>query len=81
MSKSITCAQVEEAIRSASKYVSDVSLFDIYEGIPIPKDRRSMAFTVTFTPQEEALTPDIIDSAVSKILKVLHRTLDIDLRE
>ncbi len=81
MSKSITCAQVEEAIRSASKYVSDVSLFDIYEGIPIPKDRRSMAFTVTFTPQEEELTPDIIDSAVSKILKVLHKTLDIDLRE
>lgn len=81
MDKSITCAQVEDAIRSACKYVSDVTLFDVYEGVPIPSQKRSMAFTVTFTPQEEELTGEKLDSFVGRILKKLRSTLDIDLRE
>ncbi len=81
MDKDITCAQVEEVIKSACKRVSDVMLFDVYEGVPIPPTKRSMAFTVTFTPQDEELTPDKIDSFVHKILKMLRKTLDIDLRE
>ncbi|HCI72951.1 MAG TPA: phenylalanine--tRNA ligase subunit beta [Lachnospiraceae bacterium] len=81
MAKEITCAQVEEVIRGACRQVSDVALFDVYEGNPIPQGKRSMAFTVTFTPDEEELTAERIDSFVHKILKMLRKTLDIDLRE
>lgn len=81
MKKEITCRQVEDEIRSACRFVSDTSLFDVYEGIPIPPQKKSMAFTVTFTPEEEELTPDKLDSYVHKILKNLKKTLDIDLRE
>ena len=81
MRKEITCAQVEEVIKDACRYVSDVALFDVYEGAPIPADKKSMAFTVTFTPGEEELTPERLDGFVHKILKKLKATLDIDLRE
>ena len=81
MDKSVSCAQVEEVIRSACRYVTDVSLFDVYEGAPIPPQKKSMAFTVTFTPQEEELDSEKLDSFVSKILKKLRTILDIDLRE
>ena len=81
MSKDTTCAQVEEVIRSACRYVSDVYLFDVYEGVQIPPDKRSMAFTVTFTPADEELTSEKLDGFVHKILKKLRTTLDIDLRE
>ena len=40
-----------------------------------------MAFTVTFTPEEEELTAERLDGFVRKILKKLKATLDIDLRE
>jgi phenylalanyl-tRNA synthetase beta chain len=81
MRREIVCAQVEEVIKDACKYVSDVALFDVYEGAPIPADKKSMAFTVTFTPGEEELTPERLDGFVHKILKKLKATLDIDLRE
>ena len=81
MNKDITCAQVEEVIRSACRFVTNVFLFDVYEGAPIPASKRSMAFTVTFTPSEEELTAEKLDSYVHKILKKLKATLDIDLRE
>ncbi len=81
MRREILCAQVEEVIKDACRYVSDVALFDVYEGAPIPADKKSMAFTVTFTPGEEELTPERLDGFVHKILKKLKATLDIDLRE
>ena len=81
MDTDITCAQVEEVIRSACRYASDVYLFDVYEGAQIPSGKRSMAFTITFTPADEELTPEKLDAFVHKILKKLKTTLDIDLRE
>ncbi len=80
MDKLVTCAQVEEVIKNACKRVTAVNLFDVYEGAPIPEDKRSMAFTVTFTPAEEELTTEKMDTYVHKILKMLKKTLDIDLR-
>ncbi len=81
MNKDITCAQVEEVIKNACKRVTDVLLFDVYEGPTIPPTKKSMAFTVTFTPDEEELTAERLDAFVHKILKMLRKTLDIDLRE
>ena len=77
---SITCGQIEKEIYSACKYVSGVKLFDIYEGNQIGEGKKSMAFTVTFMPKDEAITPERTDGFVKKILGNLKRTLNIDLR-
>ena len=78
--KNITCAQIENGIREACKYVTDVNLFDVYEGIQLGPDKKSMAFSVVFTPQEEELTGEMVEGFVKKILKHLEATLDIRLR-
>lgn len=80
MDREITCGEVEEAIRSACKYVTDVTLFDVYEGAQILTGKKSMAFTVTFTPGEEDFGPDAVDGYVDKILRKLKYTLAIELR-
>lgn len=80
MDKTVTCAQVEEVIRSACKKVTDTRLFDVYEGLQIPPTKKSMAFTVTFTPDEEELTTEVVDGYVHKILRNLKKALEIDLR-
>lgn len=80
MDKSITCAQVEKGIREACKYVTDVKLFDVYEGIQLGPDKKSMAFSVVFTPGEEEFTSEMIEGFVKKILKNLDKTLQISLR-
>ena len=76
----VTCGQIEKAIYAASRYVTDVKLFDIYLGEQIGRDKKSMAFTVTFTPADEAITPEKCDGYVKKILNSLSRSLNVTLR-
>ncbi len=80
MDKKLTCAEVEECIKSSGKNITDVTLFDVYEGIQVAPGKKSMAFTVTFRPGDEELTDKAVDKAVDKILRKLKFTLDVDLR-
>jgi phenylalanyl-tRNA synthetase beta chain len=80
MSKTVTCGEVEECIKNSCNFVTDVKLFDVYEGKPIPEDKRSMAFTVLFTPKDEEFTANTVDKFVEKILKNLNKKLEIELR-
>lgn len=78
--KTITCAQIENGIREACKYVTDVQLFDVYEGIQLGPDKKSMAFAVVFTPKDEEFNSELVEGFVKKILKNLERTLNVTLR-
>ena len=80
MNKDITCAQVENAIKSACAYVTSINLFDVYEGAQIGNDKKSMAFSLVFTPKNEEFTADSVDGFVKKILKNLKNTLEIEIR-
>ena len=80
MDKTVTCGQVEQAVKEACKYVKSVTLFDVYEGAQIGESKKSMAFSVLFTPKEEEFGADSVDGFVKKILKNLKNTLDIDIR-
>lgn len=74
-----TCAEIEKEIYAACKYVSNVKLFDVYIGEQIETGKKSMAFTVTFTPKDEPIE-NKIDGFVKKILANLKFKLDITLR-
>lgn len=78
--REITCGQIEREIYSACKYVTDVKLFDVYIGNHIESGKKSMAFTVTFTPKDEALSGEKVDGFIKKILSNLKFKLGITLR-
>ena len=78
--REITCWQIEREIYSACKYVTDVKLFDVYIGNQIESGKKSMAFTVTFTPKDEALSGEKVDGFIKKILSNLKFKLGITLR-
>ena len=59
--KAITCAQIENGIKEACDYVTDVTLFDVYEGIQLGPDKKSMAFSVVFTPADEEFTTERVE--------------------
>ncbi len=80
MDKEITFGQVEECIRNACKYVKEVKLFDVYEGGQIPAGKKSMAYTITFAPKEEAFDSEKVQKFVDKILSKLQTELNIELR-
>ena len=74
------CAEIEKVIREGCKYLTDVKLFDVYRGAQIGEGKKSMAFTVTFTPREKAIAPEDADGYVKRILKSLKEKLNIELR-
>ncbi len=78
--KEITCGAIETVMKEACKYITKISLFDIYEGEQIAAEKKSMAFTVVFTPKEEAFTTESVDAFVKKILKQLNKAFGAELR-
>ena len=80
MDKEITFGQVEACIRKANKYIKEIKLFDVYEGGQIPEGKKSMAYTITFEPKEEAFDAETVQKFVDKICRTVKNELDIDLR-
>ena len=78
--KTVTCGEIEATMKEACKYITSIKLFDIYEGAQIGEDKKSMAFTVLFTPKEEAFTGESVDGFVKKILKQMNKKFGAELR-
>jgi phenylalanyl-tRNA synthetase beta chain len=79
MEKNVTCADIENTILDTCKYVTSISLFDIYEGAQLG-NKKSMAFNLVFTPGEEEFTSEFIDSLVKEILDKLNEKFGVTLR-
>ena len=80
MSEDITCGAVEEAIKSSCKYITSVNLFDVYRSEQIGEGKKSMAFSLTFTPDDHEFTGEEIDGYVNKLLRKLAFTMQIEIR-
>ncbi len=78
--KKVTCGEIEETMKEACKYITSIKLFDIYEGAQIGEDKKSMAFTVVFTPKNEAFGAESVDGFVKKILKQMNKKFGAELR-
>ena len=78
--KKVSCGEIEACMKEACKYITKITLFDIYEGAQIAENQKSMAFTVVFTPKDEAFTTESVDGFVKKILKQLKKSFDAELR-
>ena len=65
------CADVVDAVFAGCKYVTDVQLFDVYRGAQVGEGKKSMAFAITFTPREKAISPEDADGYIRRIVKSL----------
>jgi phenylalanyl-tRNA synthetase beta chain len=80
-SADIEAAAVEEAIRSAAgPLVEQVKLFDIYNGPPIPKGQRSLAYALSFRNTSRTLTDAEADAAMERIVGVVGERWGMRLR-
>ncbi len=74
------CGELMHEIARACPRVSDVELFDIYRSEQIGEGRKSMAFKITFTPEDKPLQPEEIDKYIKKILGNLKFKLGAEIR-
>lgn len=83
VAESVTCAEAESCIKSAVKAVKKAELFDVYRGLQVGKDKKSMAFRLTFAADPNADKPlpaETVDGYFKKILGALSHKLGAELR-
>ncbi len=80
MNKSVTCNDIEKTMKESCDYITSIELFDIYEGLQLGVDKKSMAFSVVFTPKDVEFTAEVIDGFVDSILKNLGDKFGVTLR-
>ena len=66
--EAVSCGELTDTIRSASKLVQEVQLFDIYRSEALGKDKKSMAFSLVLAAPDKELEPAEVDRAMKKIV-------------
>ena len=72
---------IDEIKSNDSSILEDVKLFDIYRGMPIPPDKKSCAFSLTYRSNEKTLTDEEVDEVQQKIINDIREKFDAVLRE
>jgi phenylalanyl-tRNA synthetase beta chain len=74
--RGVKAADIVRAAQNVDKkLISDVSVFDVYEGKGIDPDKKSIAIAVTMQPRDKTMTDQEIDALAAKIVaEVSKRT-------
>jgi phenylalanyl-tRNA synthetase beta chain len=59
---------VRAALGVDRKLITDIAVFDVYEGAGIDPDKKSIAIAVTLQPREKTMTDQEIDAVSAKIV-------------
>lgn len=79
--RSISHAKIEEVIREeAGEYLTDIHLFDLYEGENIAEDKKSMAYSLSFESKKRTLKEKEVNDAFDQIKDALVREFDLEIR-
>ncbi|MBR3046839.1 MAG: phenylalanine--tRNA ligase subunit beta, partial [Enterococcus sp.] len=79
--ETVTNQELTEVIRSAAgRFLTDIHLFDVYQGENIEKGHKSMAYSLTFVNPEATLTDEEINKGMEKVEKALVENLEASIR-
>ena len=76
---SVPAAKVTHSI-STSALVAQATLFDVYEGPPLPEGKRSLAYAVHFQSLDKTLTDQEVADARGRIVRRLQHEVGAELR-
>lgn len=81
VSKDTAAANILAAAKNADReYISDVRIFDIYEGANLPENKKSVALSVTFQPKEQTFTDKDIENLMNKVIVEVGKKTGGELR-
>ena len=79
--KSVPSAELMENVRAvAGTYLTDLRLFDVYEGKGIDPKRKSLALGLTFRDQSRTLGEEDVNLAVGQVIDLLEKNYNAELR-
>ena len=81
MDREIAAGTIQADIgRLATKLLSKISIFDVYEGKNIPENKKSIAFRLVFIDPNKTLNLSDIEPLIDKVVRSLNKKYNIELR-
>lgn len=72
--RTVTAATLLKAARGADKaLITDVSIFDVFEGAHVGEGKKSVALAVTLQPQDKTLTDEDIEKVSSAVVDAVAK--------
>ena len=79
--KTVPAQELLGNVRSvAGTYLTDLTLFDVYEGKGIDPKRKSLALGLTFRDQSRTLSDEDVNQAVQQVIDSLEKNYNAELR-
>lgn len=81
VNKDVTAANIIAAAKNADRnHITDVRIFDIYEGSNLPENKKSVAISLTFQPTEQTFTDKDIENLMNKVIVEVGKKTGGELR-
>ncbi len=72
--KTLSADEIGKVIKKAAgSLLTNIEIFDVYEGIGIPKEKRSIAYSLSFGTLDRTLTDEEINNIMNKIIEALSK--------
>ena len=79
--RNVTCKEICDVIKMTSKkYLTNLEVFDLYEGENVKENEKSLAISLTFEDKEKTLETADVDKIINSILNRLDALLHAHLR-
>ena len=79
--RNISADEIAKLIKKAAgALLTKIEIFDVYQGINIPKNKRSIAYSLSFGTMDRTLTDEEINNIMSKVIETLQNKIDAELR-
>ncbi|MCH8556528.1 MAG: phenylalanine--tRNA ligase subunit beta [Balneolia bacterium] len=77
----VNAGEMQDFIRKlGGRQLADIQVFDVFEGKPLEKGQKSVAFRLLFQDSEKTLTIKNVEPKINKITKGLSKTFGAQLR-
>ena len=79
--KTISSEEIAKLIKkSAGSLLTNVEVFDVYEGKNIEENKRSIAYSLSFGKQDRTLTDEEVNDIMNKVIENLKNKIGAELR-
>ena len=80
--KELTAQELSKVIKNAGgSLLTNVEVFDVYTGVGIGIDKKSVAFSLTFLDNKKTLTDEEINVIMDKIIETVYKKCKAELRK
>lgn len=80
--KTVPAINLITAAKTADReFISDVRVFDVYEGENLPEGKKSIALALTFQPKDKTFTDQDIENLMNKVIQEMKKKCNAELRQ